>query len=97
MRFRLALLVGFAIGYVLGAKAGRERYEQLQQLYQQVSGSKPAQQISAEVRDAASRTAQTLEEKATEGVNKVTNLARRESGDGGSSVPPTPPNTPPAR
>ena len=29
MRFRIGLLVGFGAGYYLGAKAGRERYEQL--------------------------------------------------------------------
>ena len=29
MRFRLGLVVGFGAGYYLGAKAGRERYEQL--------------------------------------------------------------------
>ncbi len=30
MRFRLGLVIGFGGGYYLGAKAGRERYEQLQ-------------------------------------------------------------------
>ena len=29
MRFRLGLLIGFGTGYYLGAKAGRERYVQL--------------------------------------------------------------------
>ena len=29
MRFRIGLFVGFGAGYYLGAKAGRERYEQL--------------------------------------------------------------------
>ena len=29
MRFRMGLLVGFGVGYYLGARAGRERYEQL--------------------------------------------------------------------
>ncbi|WP_345602209.1 YtxH domain-containing protein, partial [Streptomyces chumphonensis] len=29
MRYRLTFLAGLAIGYVAGAKAGRERYEQL--------------------------------------------------------------------
>ena len=29
MKFRLGLVVGLAVGYVLGAKAGRERYEQI--------------------------------------------------------------------
>lgn len=32
MRFRLGLIVGFGAGYYLGARAGRERYEQLRQL-----------------------------------------------------------------
>jgi hypothetical protein len=29
MRYRLTFITGAAIGYVLGARAGRERYEQL--------------------------------------------------------------------
>lgn len=29
MSFRITLALGFAIGYVLGSKAGRQRYEQI--------------------------------------------------------------------
>jgi hypothetical protein len=29
MRFRAGLVVGMALGYVIGARAGRERYEQI--------------------------------------------------------------------
>jgi membrane protein DedA with SNARE-associated domain len=29
MRFRIGMLVGAFLGYVLGARAGRERYEQI--------------------------------------------------------------------
>ena len=29
MRFRLGLLAGFTLGYVLGARAGRQRYEDI--------------------------------------------------------------------
>ncbi|HEX7100125.1 MAG TPA: hypothetical protein VF377_12890 [Acidimicrobiia bacterium] len=29
MRFRAGLIIGGAVGYVLGARAGRERYEQI--------------------------------------------------------------------
>jgi hypothetical protein len=29
MRFRLGMVIGFGAGYYLGARAGRERYEQL--------------------------------------------------------------------
>ena len=32
MRFRFGLMVGFGAGYYLGAKAGRERYEQLNRM-----------------------------------------------------------------
>ncbi len=32
MKLRLGLIVGFAAGYYLGARAGRERYEQLRGL-----------------------------------------------------------------
>ena len=28
-RFRIGLVIGFGVGYYLGARAGRERYEQL--------------------------------------------------------------------
>jgi hypothetical protein len=38
-RFRLGVLVGLAIGYYLGAKAGRERYEQLNRLLAQARES----------------------------------------------------------
>jgi hypothetical protein len=31
MRFRLGLVLGFGLGYLLGARAGRERYEQLRE------------------------------------------------------------------
>ena len=33
----LKFLLGAAIGYVLGAKAGHERYEQLKRTYQRLS------------------------------------------------------------
>ncbi|MGH2740049.1 MAG: YtxH domain-containing protein [Actinomycetota bacterium] len=34
MRFRSGLLIGLGVGYVLGTKAGRERYEQLRRAWQ---------------------------------------------------------------
>jgi membrane protein DedA with SNARE-associated domain len=32
MRFRTGAIVGFAVGYYVGARAGRERYEQLRRV-----------------------------------------------------------------
>lgn len=40
MRFRLGLLIGGAIGYVLGAKAGRGRYEEIRRWFSSVTDSK---------------------------------------------------------
>lgn len=39
MRFRLGLVLGFASGYYLGAKAGRARYEQLSDMLDRVRRS----------------------------------------------------------
>ena len=39
MRFRLGLLLGLGVGYYLGAKAGRERYEQLNAMIRKVKRS----------------------------------------------------------
>lgn len=39
MRFRAGALLGFGCGYYLGAKAGRERYLQLNRLLRQVKRS----------------------------------------------------------
>lgn len=43
MRFRLGALIGFGAGYYLGAKAGRERYEQINRWLDEVRESGPAQ------------------------------------------------------
>lgn len=39
MRFRLGVMIGFGAGYYLGAKAGRERYQQLNQMVRKVKRS----------------------------------------------------------
>jgi hypothetical protein len=32
MKFRAGLVIGFGVGYYLGARAGRERYEQMRDM-----------------------------------------------------------------
>jgi hypothetical protein len=32
MKFRAGLMIGMGVGYVLGARAGRERYEQIKRI-----------------------------------------------------------------
>ncbi|MDQ3150354.1 MAG: hypothetical protein M3R63_01060 [Actinomycetota bacterium] len=43
-------LAGIAIGYVLGAQAGRERYDQLMQTYQRVAGHPAVQSAAVKAR-----------------------------------------------
>jgi hypothetical protein len=40
---KLSLLLGGAVGYVLGARAGHERYEQLVRLGRRIAGSQTVQ------------------------------------------------------
>ncbi|MCW2873866.1 YtxH domain-containing protein [Actinacidiphila oryziradicis] len=47
MRYRLTFITGVAVGYVLGARAGRERYEQLRKSAQRVAHN-PAVRNAAE-------------------------------------------------
>ena len=46
----LKFLLGVAVGYVLGAKAGHERYEQLKRTYQRVSDHPAVQGAAGVVR-----------------------------------------------
>ncbi|BAC73396.1 MULTISPECIES: hypothetical protein [Streptomyces] len=47
MRYRLTFVAGLALGYVLGTRAGRERYEQLKKAAHQVAQN-PAVRNTAE-------------------------------------------------
>lgn len=48
MRYKATFIVGFAVGYTLGAKAGRERYEQIHRVTRGLSEN-PAVQSAAGV------------------------------------------------
>ncbi|WP_367323229.1 YtxH domain-containing protein [Streptomyces sp. HUAS ZL42] len=47
MRYRLTFVAGLVLGYVLGTRAGRERYEQLKKSAQQIAQN-PAVRNTAE-------------------------------------------------
>ncbi|WP_030618364.1 hypothetical protein [Streptomyces sclerotialus] len=64
MRYRLTFIAGLAIGYVLGTRAGRERYEQLRKSAQRVAQN-PA------VRNTAESAAQTGRQAATKAYDAV--------------------------
>ena len=97
MRGRLGVLVGFGAGYVLGAKAGRDRYEQLRRLYENVQASPAFQKATGKAKDAVGSGLGQAKDLASGGVSKVTDAVkdRRTTNDhptGGLSVAP-PPNS----
>ncbi len=46
MGFKTGLVIGMGVGYVLGARAGRARYEQIRSTFNQVTGSPTVQQAA---------------------------------------------------
>jgi gas vesicle protein len=88
MRGRIGLMVGFAAGYVLGTKAGQERYEEIRDGFNRLMGTEPAQQLQAEVRQAAERAGALIEEKTSEGMSKVSDKVNEKVGGGGSGSNP---------
>ena len=75
-RYRITFLSGLAAGFVLGARAGRERYEQLTQLARRVVDSPAAQQAAGAVQAQATGFAKAAKQKVTDGLHdRVPKLA----------------------
>ncbi len=81
MRFhRVTFVGGLAIGYVLGAQAGRERYEQLRELARKAAESPAMQQTAGALHAQATATAKSARDKAANGVRKgASKVGRRNS------------------
>jgi hypothetical protein len=75
-RYRITFLSGFAAGFVLGARAGRERYEQIVRVARSVADSPAAQQAAGAVQAQAAGLAKTAKQKVTDGLqDRVPKLA----------------------
>jgi membrane protein DedA with SNARE-associated domain len=68
MKTRIAFLVGAALGYVLGARAGRERYEQIKKLSRQVTENPRVQEAAGVLRAQAGELAENARQKVGERV-----------------------------
>jgi hypothetical protein len=63
MRYRLTFIAGFGAGFVLGARAGRERYEQISQLARKTWESPSVQQAAGALQAQAAGIATTAKDK----------------------------------
>ncbi|GAA3213351.1 YtxH domain-containing protein [Nonomuraea helvata] len=57
MRYRMTFAAGMAIGYVLGSRAGRERYEQIKRTAQRVADNPRVQEVAGVMGAQASKLA----------------------------------------
>jgi hypothetical protein len=64
MRFRLGLVTGFAAGYYLGAKAGRQRYEQINRQLGRLKRSEAFEEVTEKVSEKAKTSFEGVAEKA---------------------------------
>ncbi len=76
MKGRIALLVGGAAGYVLGTKAGRERYEQIKSQAQSVWTNPKVQDKATQAQDFAKEKAPVVKDKAADAAAQAASAAK---------------------
>ena len=76
MRTRITFLAGFAVGFVAGARAGRERYEQMVTLGRKVAGHPAVQQATRAAGSKATELSKTAGQKAAEQMPKIAETAK---------------------
>ncbi|WP_029150321.1 hypothetical protein [Microbacterium indicum] len=71
MRGKIGLVVGLGVGYVLGTRAGRQRYEQIKAQAQKVWETEPVQKQVTKAKDFAASAAMAVPRAAWNGIAKV--------------------------
>jgi hypothetical protein len=77
---KLTVLVAGGIGYVLGTRAGRERYEQIRGLAQQVKNNPKVQAKAHQAADAAREHAPVVKDKLTDAAETAASKVRPSGG-----------------
>ncbi len=82
MRGKIGIVVGLAAGYVLGSRAGRERYEQIKAGFLKVWNTDPVQKQVDRVKDLGTSAALALPSALWDGAVKVTRAATKQGSAG---------------
>lgn len=83
MKFRTGLIIGVGVGFVLGARAGRERYDQLKAAFDSVRNNETVQRAAA----VADRSTVKVRQAAGKGlVTASETIKQRAEGNGSGTV-----------
>lgn len=77
MRGKIGIVVGLAAGYVLGSRAGRERYEQIKSGFLKVWNTDPVQKQVGKVKEFGTSAAMALPSALWDGALKVGKAATK--------------------
>src|SRR5579862_3804706 len=80
MRGRVTFLAGFAVGFVAGARAGRERYEQIVKLGRKAAEHPVVRQATRAAGSKATELSKTAGQKAAERMPKIAETAKSRAG-----------------
>ena len=76
MRYRATFLAGLAVGFVVGTRAGRERYEQMKKLARKAAESPPVRKATRAAGEKATELTKVAKDKAATRVPKLTETAK---------------------
>ncbi|WP_028652909.1 hypothetical protein [Nocardioides halotolerans] len=83
---KLSLLAAAGVGYVLGARAGRQRYEQIAATARKVADNPQVQRVSRRAQDAAAQQAAAAAEVAKDKVSTAASAAADKVRGGDSQI-----------
>ena len=86
MKGKAGIVVGLAVGYVLGSRAGRERYEQIKTQWLKVWNTPPVQKQLDNAKELAKTAALALPSTVWDGAVKVVKAATSSKGTPGASA-----------